>query len=95
MIIDQSFAASNFRKIIDRERRKGRNLEEEFFKDLEDVIEEIKKCVSEIRAIKANRARMSAKDFNEKKTALYEKRSELKKEKKRPWEGRLRKLARI
>ena len=48
-MLDQSFSAENFRKILDYENRKGLYLEGEYFQDIEIITEEIKKCNTEIR----------------------------------------------
>jgi hypothetical protein len=59
-MLDQSFSADNFRKILDYENRKGVYLEGEYFKDIEKITEEIKKCNKEIRDKKNT---VSAEDF--------------------------------
>lgn len=51
-MLDQSFSAENFRKIISLENRKGLYLEGEFFPDIASVSYEIKKCNIEIRDLK-------------------------------------------
>jgi hypothetical protein len=48
-MLDQSFSAENFRKILDYENRKGVYLEGEYFPDIGKVTEEIKKCNTEVR----------------------------------------------
>ncbi len=79
-MLDQSFSAENFRKILDYENRKGVYIEGEYFQDIEKITEEIKKCNTEVRDKKN---KVSAEDFeifrketNDKKEKLKEKKEE-------------------
>ena len=54
-MLDQSFSADNFRKILDLENRKGVYLEGRFFPNLKQITEEIKQCNLEIRKKKKER----------------------------------------
>lgn len=75
-MLDQSFSADNFRKILDWENRKGLYLEGRFFPNLKQITEEIKLCNVEIREKKKDSNRNEI-ELNE----LYEKRELLKKNK--------------
>lgn len=75
-MLDQSFSAENFRKIIDYENRKGLYLPGKFFPEVAEKAERIKKLNSEIRE---NKKKLDQKDFayfckkqNEIKTTLKE-----------------------
>jgi len=76
-MLDQSFSAENFRKILDYENRKGVYLEGEYFLDIGKVTEEIKKCNTEIRdkkhKVSAEEFETFRKETNEKKEKLKEK----------------------
>lgn len=79
-MLDQSFSAENFRKILDYENRKGVYLEGEYFQDIEKITEEIKKCNTEVRDKKnkfsAEEFEIFRKEINEKKGKLKEKKEE-------------------
>lgn len=79
-MLDQSFSAENFRKILDYENRKGVYLEGEYFQDIEKITEEIKKCNTEVRdkknKISAEEFDIFRKETNEKKDKLKEKKEE-------------------
>ncbi len=79
-MLDQSFSAENFRKILDYENRKGVYLEGEYFQDIEKITEEIKKCNTEVRdkknKISAEEFEIFRKETNEKKDKLKEKKEE-------------------
>lgn len=79
-MLDQSFSAENFRKILDYENRKGVYLEGEYFQDIEKITEEIKKCNTEVRdkknKISAEEFEIFRKETNEKKDELKEKKEE-------------------
>ncbi|MCB9772257.1 MAG: RNA-directed DNA polymerase [Candidatus Omnitrophica bacterium] len=72
-MLDQSFSAENFRKILDLENRKGVFLEGLFFPNVKDATEEVKQCNKEIRAKKKSK-NCSSDDLKK----MYEKRRELK-----------------
>jgi hypothetical protein len=76
-MLDQSFSAENFRKILDYENRKGVYLEGEYFPDIGKVTEEIKKCNTENREKKHKVSEEAfdifRKEINEKKEKLKEK----------------------
>lgn len=79
-MLDQSFSAENFRKILDYENRKGVYLEGEYFQDIKKITEEIKKCNTEVRdkknKISAEEFEIFRKETNEKKDKLKEKKEE-------------------
>ena len=54
-MLNQSFSAENFRRILDLENRKGVYLEGRFFKHLNKITEKIKKCTKEIKDKQKNR----------------------------------------
>lgn len=51
-MLDQSFSAENFRKILDLENRKGVYLEGKYFHDIVPITNRIKQCSSDLREIK-------------------------------------------
>ena len=51
-MLDQSFSANNFRKILDIENRKGIYLEGDFFEELVELTNDIKSINSEIKALR-------------------------------------------
>ncbi len=79
-MLDQSFSAENFRKILDYENRKGVYLEGEYFEDIENITEEIKRCNTEIRdkknKVSAEEFEIFRKEINEKKEKLKDKKEE-------------------
>lgn len=79
-MLDQSFSAENFRRILDYENRKGVYLEGEYFLDIGKLTEEIKKCNTEIRdkknKVSAEEFETFRKETNEKKEKLQEKKEE-------------------
>lgn len=75
-MLDQSFSADNFRRILDLENRKGVYLEGRFFPNLKQITEEIKQCNAEIRE-KKKRPRQNGTALKE----LHEKREQLRKTK--------------
>lgn len=76
-MLDQSFSANNFRKILDYENRKGVYIEGEYFKDIKKITDEIKKCNTELRdkknKVSADDFEIFRKETNEKKEKLKEK----------------------
>ncbi|MFA5252476.1 MAG: hypothetical protein WC454_07820, partial [Phycisphaerae bacterium] len=77
-MLNQSFSADNFRKIIDYENRKGIYLEGRFFPDIEKVTENIKELNTEIRK---NKKQMSATEFEEYKKIANEMKKDLQRKK--------------
>lgn len=79
-MLDQSFSADNFRRILDYENRKGVYLEGKYFTDIEKITEEIKKCNTDIRDKKklstAEEFEIFQKDTNMKKDKLKETKEE-------------------
>lgn len=77
-MLDQSFSADNFRKILDYVNRKGLNLADIFFPKVKKITDDIKKCNREIRAEKKlrNEDKIKLKELYEKKKNLKVKRSE-------------------
>lgn len=54
-MVDQSFSAENFRRILDIENRKGIYLEGRFFPEVKLITEKIQRCRTEIREKKKDR----------------------------------------
>lgn len=77
-ILDQSFSADNFRKILDWENRKGVYLEGRFFPNLKRITEKIKQCNEDIRGKKKSRSENEGelKELNEKKERLQQDKEE-------------------
>ncbi|MEO9022600.1 MAG: antiviral reverse transcriptase Drt3a [Ginsengibacter sp.] len=51
-MLDQSFSAENFKKILDLENRKGIYLEGEFYSDIADINRKVKEANEEIKGLK-------------------------------------------
>ncbi len=51
-MLDQTFTTENFRKIYDRENRRGMNLEERFFPNLAGLTDDIRSLTGEIRELR-------------------------------------------
>lgn len=75
-MLDQSFSAENFRKILDIENRKGFYYEGEFYADIDKINKKIKDLNSDIRALRTKG--LSKEDFIEERKAIDEKKEELK-----------------
>lgn len=79
-MLDQSFSADNFRRILDYENRKGVYLEGKYFADIEKITEDIKKCNTDIRdkkkSVTAEEFEIFRKETNEKKEKLKEAKEE-------------------
>lgn len=67
IMLDQSFSATNFRKIVDIENRKGNYLEGDFFPDVEKKSNEIKTAKNELRKVNQKKATLSKDEYEEKK----------------------------
>ena len=65
-MLDQSFSAANFRKIIDIENRKGNYLEAEFFPDAEKKAQKIQASKNELRSLRKNKAKYTKEEFETK-----------------------------
>lgn len=66
------FTAENFRRIYDRENRKGNDLVSRFFPDLAPFTFSVKEQVQRIRELRANQHTMNAEDFSTELAALKE-----------------------
>jgi hypothetical protein len=75
-MLDQSFSAENFRKILDIENRKGVYLEGEFFEDIIEINREIKEINQTIKLLR--KQGLSKEDFLEKRSELTLKKEVLK-----------------
>lgn len=75
-MLDQSFSAENFRKILDIENRKGFYLEGEFYADIDEINKKIKDLNSDIRTLRTKG--FSKEDYIEEREAIDEKKEELK-----------------
>ena len=69
-MLDQSFSASNFRKIFDIENRRGNYLESAFFPEIETQSRLIQSCIVESRALRKEKESCSAEKYEEKKAKL-------------------------
>ena len=69
-MLDQSFSAANFRKIVDIENRKGIYLEGEYFPDVEEKSKEIQSVKNDLRSLKQEKAGYSEDDYEAKRTGL-------------------------
>lgn len=65
-MLDQSFSAANFRKIIDIENRKGNYLEAEFFPDAEKKAQKIQVSKNDLRSLRKNKAEYTKDEFESK-----------------------------
>jgi hypothetical protein len=75
-MLDQSFSAENFRKILDIENRKGFYLEGEFYSDIDEINKKIKDLNSYIRTLRTKE--LSKEDYIEEREAIEGKKEELK-----------------
>ena len=80
-MLDQSFSASNFRKIFDSENRRGNYLESAFFPEIQTQSRLIQSCIVELRALRNKREFYSAEKYEEKKANLSKEIENLKKNK--------------
>lgn len=87
-MLDQSFSADNFRRILDLENRKGVYLEGRFFPTLKQITEEIKRCNVEIREKNKDRVNNDTELKD-----LYAKREQLKKKKEEQLTNELQKVS--
>lgn len=79
-MLDQMFTAENFRKIFDRENRKGNDLGKEFFPDVATVSQRIKDKNAELRKLRSRRAKLSPEDFDSDRNDLIQNIRQLKSE---------------
>lgn len=89
-MLNQSFSADNFRKIIDYENRKGVYLEGRFFPLVAKITEDIKKLNSEIREKKKQ---LKAAEFDEYKKTANEEKERLENEKEERLGAELQKVS--
>lgn len=89
-MLNQSFSADNFRKIIDYENRKGVYLEGRFFPLVAKITEDIKKLNSEIREKKKQ---LGATEFDEYKKTANEQKERLEGEKEERLRAELQKVS--
>ena len=77
-MLNQSFSAENFRKILDLENRKGVFLEGEFFLSLKPITEDIRECNKNIKNKKKDKKAHGdeLKELYEKRKGLTEKKEE-------------------
>lgn len=75
-MLDQSFSAENFRKILEIENRKGIYLEGEFYPDIKALSDKIKKVNSDLRLLKTKG--LSSKKYQATKDKLNDKKKQLK-----------------
>jgi len=89
-MLNQSFSADNFRKIIDYENRKGVYLEGRFFPDIEKVTKNIKELNTEIRK---NKKQLSTTEFDEYKKIVNEIKKDLQRKKEEELATELQKVS--
>jgi len=87
-MLNQSFSAENFRRILDLENRKGLYLEGRFFPHISEITEKIKQCTKDIKDKLINGTRLD----NEIKE-LYRRKKELKEEKNEKINAELQKVS--
>jgi hypothetical protein len=87
-MLNQSYSADNFRKILDLENRKGNFLEGKYFSSLEDITEQVKLCNKQIKEKKKSKS--ASKDELKK---LYEQRKDLNKEKEKQLNSKLQAIS--
>lgn len=86
-MLDQSFSAENFRRILDLENRKGVYLEGRFFPNLNEITEQMKQCTKDIMTKRKNKA---TKDES---YELYKQRKVLKDQKEEKLNSELEKVS--
>tara|TARA_R100001132_G_C3272505_1_gene94504 strand:- start:2299 stop:3666 length:1368 start_codon:yes stop_codon:yes gene_type:complete len=79
-VLDQSFSASNFRKIFDLENRKGNYLEGRFFPDIADKSKEIQSRSKKLRELRKIHAAVQSDDSENEVNSAYNELKELKEE---------------
>ena len=70
-MLDQSFSADNFRKIIDIENRKGFYLEGEFFPEIVVVSKDIKRCNFDLRVLRKRKNAYTEEAYNIEKARIH------------------------
>jgi len=87
-MLNQSFSAENFRRILDLENRKGLYLEGRFFPHINEITEKIKQCTKKIKDKRINGTRID-NEIEE----LYKLKKELRKEKEEKLNAELQKVS--
>src|SRR3989338_5865177 len=87
-MLNQSFSAENFRKILDLENRKGVFLEGDFFPILKAITDDIRQCNKNIRSKRKDKS-APANEIKE----LYEQRKGLKERKESQLDVELQKIS--
>jgi len=87
-MLNQSFSADNFRRILDLENRKGVYLEGRFFPNVSKIAENIKQCNKDIKEKGRSRSK-----HNDELKKLYEKRKESKEKKEELLNAELQKVS--
>lgn len=80
-MLDQSFSAANFRKIVDIENRKGNYLEAEFFPEVAKKAQNIKNCKNELKLLRKSKESLTEDEFESKISKLSAEIESLKEEK--------------
>ena len=81
-ILNQSFSVANFRKIIEKENRRGNYLEAEFFPDVEEKSKQIHSLRQEMISLKEGKSKYSESEYEKKETEITNRLKDLYKEKK-------------
>jgi len=79
-MLDQMFTMENFRKIFDRENRKGNDLGKEFFPEVVVISQRIKDKNAELRKLRSRKDKLSPEDFESERTDLAQSIRKLKSE---------------
>ena len=82
-MLDQSFSATNFQKIVDIENRRGNYLEGEFFPDIEKKSIKIRSVKSKLRSLKQEKAKYTEDEYEVKRKEISTKLEKLKEQKKK------------
>ena len=80
-LLNQMFTAENFRRIFDKENRKGHDIVDRFFSDVKEKTSDIRDKFSEIRDLRKRERQMPPSDFTARKEELESEFYTLKKEK--------------
>ena len=92
-MLDQSFSADNFRKIIDIENRKGVYLEGVFFPEIVAISKDIKKCNRDLKLLKWQKSSLLEADYLAEKLRLEEVKEGLEKDKEELYKQTLERIS--
>lgn len=95
MMLDQMFTAKNFRKIFDRENRKGNNLATRYFPNLEPYTLAVRRTVQEIKDLRSRRETLGTQAFDDILSGLKSRLAEEKNQKSNAIDAELEEISRI